>query len=357
MTSKSPIDTSQPIHNARRRLSVVSDNKLVEGFESVGLNEKGEDNATETTKPTNSSSSGFVVNSYGGYSKKGYAPYNPKKKNQDALIMAEDPKTRSLVFCVMDGHGEAGDKVSQAIKSKFSKDLFEHKSFQDTSSNKNIIVALKDVIYKCEEEVLRDGEIETDFSGTTFTCVVIRDRSCITANVGDSRSIVGFKNKDNKITALSLTEDHKPDNPEEKKRIEASGGRVFAVEYEDGVDGPARVWLKHMDVPGLAMSRSLGDGVAHKAGVISEPDFTEYHFQDSESHEDLILVIASDGLWEFMSNQEVIDITANTDEPRYAVDRLIKEAHERWMNEEQVVDDTTVCVAFLGAFKTNSPKK
>ena len=202
-----------------------------------------------------------------------------------------------------------------------------------------------------------DGEIETDFSGTTFTCAVIRDRSCITANVGDSRSIVGFKNKENKITALSLTEDHKPDNPEEKKRIEGAGGRVFAVEYEDGVDGPARVWLKHMDVPGLAMSRSLGDAVAHKAGVISEPEFNEYRFQDSESHEDLILVIASDGLWEFMSNQEVIDIAANTDEPRYAVDRLIKEAHERWMNEEQVVDDTTVCVAFLGAFKTNLPKK
>jgi hypothetical protein len=46
---------------------------------------------------------GFIVNSYGGYSKKGYAPYNPKKKNQDALVMAEDPKSRSLLLCVMDG--------------------------------------------------------------------------------------------------------------------------------------------------------------------------------------------------------------------------------------------------------------
>jgi hypothetical protein len=37
---------------------------------------------------------------------------------------------------------------------------------------------------------------------------------------------------------------------------------VFAVEYEDGQDGPQRVWLGHMDVPGLAMSRSLGDKVS-----------------------------------------------------------------------------------------------
>ena len=62
---------------------------------------------------------GFIVNSYGGFSKKGYAPYNPKKKNQDALVMAEDPKTRSLLLSVLDGHGEDGDKVSQSLKSKF----------------------------------------------------------------------------------------------------------------------------------------------------------------------------------------------------------------------------------------------
>lgn len=95
-------------------------------------------------------SSGFIVNSYGGYSKKGYAPYNPKKKNQDALIMAEDPKTRSLLFCVMDGHGEDGDKVSQSIKSKLANYLFKHRDFAT-----DIKAALTDVIARCEAEVLR----------------------------------------------------------------------------------------------------------------------------------------------------------------------------------------------------------
>ncbi|RYY71428.1 hypothetical protein EON63_21720 [archaeon] len=45
------------------------------------------------------------------------------------------------------------------------------------------------------------------------------------------------------VSAVALTMDHKPDLPAEKARIEAKGGRVFAVEYDDGVDGPARVWL------------------------------------------------------------------------------------------------------------------
>ncbi len=128
---------------------------------------------------------------------------------------------------------------------------------------------------------------------------------------------------------------------------------MFAVEYDDGVDGPARVWLGHMDVPGLAMSRSLCDAVAHSAGVSSEPEFVDYEFNPN-GREDLCLVMASDGLWEFMTDQEVMDIAFTTTEPRFAVDRLISESNERWMREEQVIDDTTVCVAFLGAFQVNA---
>ncbi len=153
---------------------------------------------------------------------------------------------------------------------------------------------------------------------------------------------------------MNITSDHKPDIPAEKARIEAKGGRVFAVEYDDGVDGPPRVWLGHMDVPGLAMSRSLGDAVAHSAGVSSDPEFNEYVLGEG-GREDLILVMASDGLWEFMTDQEVMDMAFTTTEPRFAVDKLINEANERWMKEEQVIDDTTVCVAFVGNFNASSP--
>ena len=131
---------------------------------------------------------------------------------------------------------------------------------------------------------------------------------------------------------------------------------MFAVEYDDGVDGPMRVWLGNQDVPGLAMSRSLGDAVAHTAGVSSEPEFVEYDFNPN-NREDLILVMASDGLWEFMTDQEVMDIAYNCTEPRYAVDKLISESNERWMKEEQVIDDTTVCVVFLNSFRANGGAK
>jgi serine/threonine protein phosphatase PrpC len=318
----------------------MSDNNLIEGLDKVNLETQEEEKAQTTTD----NSGGFIINSYGGYSKKGYAPYNPKKKNQDALIMAEDPKTRSLLLCVLDGHGEDGDKVAQYIKGKFANYLFKHRAFAD-----DIKTAIGDAVAKVESEILRDPSIETDFSGTTFVCAVIRGNTMVTGNVGDSRTTIGYRNASGGITGVAVTKDHKPDLPEEKARIEEKGGRVFAVEYDDGVDGPPRVWLGHMDIPGLAMSRSLGDAVAHSAGVSSEPEYVEYEF-NPDGREDLILVLASDGLWEFMSDQEVMEMALQTTEPRYAVDKLISEANERWMAEEQVIDDTTVCVAFLGGF-------
>lgn len=64
--------------------------------------------------------------------------------------MAEDPKTRSLLLCVMDGHGEDGDKVAQALKGKFANYLFSHKLFAS-----DIKGALTEVIAKMEGEVLR----------------------------------------------------------------------------------------------------------------------------------------------------------------------------------------------------------
>ena len=109
------------------------------------------------------------------------------------------------------------------------------------------------------------------------------------------------------------------------------------------MSGPARVWLGDMDIPGLAMSRSIGDTVAHSAGVISEPERIVYDLHDN----DKMIIVASDGLWEFMTSQQVVDFIARVSEPKKAVDMLAAEASARWMKEEQVIDDTTITVAYL----------
>ncbi|CAE7621344.1 unnamed protein product [Symbiodinium sp. KB8] len=342
--SKEPTESSDGLRGTRRRLSVVSDNKLIEGLASMG--EAGTEEITSKTAK-------HVVKSYAGLSKKGYAPYNPRKRNQDSIMMVEDPATGSLLFGVLDGHGEAGDLVSHYLTDRIPDRVFAHKKWATDP-----LAALSEETAKLEAALLSGAcacsppvcagvangntSIDTEFSGTTAVMGVLRGNKLAVANIGDSRVILGEKTTGG-TKAIEVSLDHKPDRPDEQKRIESCGGRVFAVEYDDGVDGPPRVWLGHMDIPGLAMSRSLGDSVAHTAGVISEPELTEAEVGPNVK----TLIMGSDGLWEFISNQEALDMIEGITDPKKAVDILVSESGERWMKEEQVIDDTTVIVAYF----------
>lgn len=325
-----------PFLKMRRRLTVTGTSETIDGVAKLTVED---DTAAAVADHVEYHAMiRCAVSEYSGVSKKGHAPYNPRKKNQDSLIMADDPSTNSLILCVLDGHGEHGDGVSIYFRDNLVNEMLRHPSWS-TDCKKSA----RDSILKVEHQVIRNFRIDTEFSGTTLSMVIIRSNKIIGVNVGDSRAVIG-KEEDGALIGEGFTEDHKPDTPLEKERILAAGGRVFAVEYDDGIDGPARVWLGHMDVPGLAMSRSLGDAVAHTAGVISEPEFTE---RELDPNTDRFIVLATDGLWEFCNNQETVEMADATKGPGEAVDTLVREANNRWMLEEQVIDDTTVIVAYL----------
>ena len=104
-------------------------------------------------------------------------------------------------------------------------------------------------------------------------CAVFFDsKKVFCANVGDSRAVLFSQGKKQTIKVTPISEDHKPSLPNEKKRVLSMNGRVEPIQGQNGQWlGPERVWMKNEDTPGLAMSRSLGDGLAHSVGVSSEP--------------------------------------------------------------------------------------
>lgn len=144
--------------------------------------------------------------------------------------------------------------------------------------------------------------------------------------------------------AENLSIDHKPDLLEEYNRILAAGGRIFAIRYSDGVVGPPRVWLSHSNIPGLAMSRSIGDFIVHTVGVVSTPDIYEIELDQVV---DNLIIIATDGLWDQVSNAEAVNIASSFIEAQYAVAALIELARSRWLQNEKSIDDITVCVIYL----------
>ena len=165
-------------------------------------------------------------------------------------------------------------------------------------------------------------------------------------NIGDSRSIL-CSNKDGKKYSRNLTVDHKPSLPLEKMRIEASGGEVY--EYMNDSEeayGPPRVWVRGEKYPGLAVSRSFGDSVAASVGVISSPDVTEV-FLD---YYDKAIVIASDGVWDMLTNEEVTNIAvkyAKINQPEKAANTIINKARKKWEEEEGAHIDDISCIVIV----------
>ena len=108
---------------------------------------------------------------------------------------------------------------------------------------------------------------------------------------------------DDKLQPIQLTNDQKPEDPEEQARIVAFGGRVQRLLDPNGQRiGPYRVWEANSNSPGLAMSRSIGDVIGKQIGVISTPVCSRYAINTDN---DYFIVLASDGVWDVMDNDDV----------------------------------------------------
>lgn len=290
-----------------------------------------------------------IVTKFAFATRVGYIPNNPYKVNQDAYILS--PNLLKLpafhYFGVCDGHGQNGKEVSGYVKQRLP-ELIES-IVKVTGDDKK---ALTESFVTVNTE-LDYVPFDCQFSGTTCCTVLFKGNKIISANSGDSRAIVvrNSPSQSNKgVTSIQveqLTRDHKPDEQDEYARIIEKGGRVEAFKDMNGDPmGPMRVWVQHEDVPGLAMSRSLGDKVAQSVGVIPVPEILDYTLTPN----DQFILIASDGVWEFMSNVDVARLVypyVEKNAPEAAANALVKEATKRWKKEEEVIDDITCIIIFL----------
>ena len=266
----------------------------------------------------------------------------------------------------MDGHGSNGHLVSNYIKEKIiqnfnniSFNFHKIKNIPPTiefpenildlivkNLKKNDFQKIKD-FYKLIDEGLSSNEIhfDTNFSGSTCIILFQVGDCLICSNVGDSRAIMLKENDE----IIELSKDQKPENDNEKKRIEEMGGIVSQCNdlYDDGKEGgPFRIWMKGCDYPGLAMSRSIGDKIAHDIGVSSEPEILNFNIDNKCQ----CLVIGSDGVWQYLSNfdiEKIIEPFLNKKEAENCCKEIIRNASLKWIENDCIVDDITVSVIFL----------
>ncbi|KAL1531982.1 protein-serine/threonine phosphatase [Salvia divinorum] len=179
-------------------------------------------------------------------------------------------------FGVYDGHG--GWLVARDCSERLHKllaEIVEADAGEEIAWERVMAAGFR----KMDEEVNKSGASVAS-TGSTAVVAVVGEEEVVVANCGDSRAVLSRGG-----VAVQISDDHKPDRPDELERIEGCGGRVINW---NGV----RVWGV------LATSRSIGDKYL-KPYVITDPEVKVL----SRTKLDEFLILGSDGLWDVISNE------------------------------------------------------
>ena len=296
-----------------------------------------------------------------------------------------------LLLGVLDGHGAWGQRVVQ----------FCHRVCTAYFQANSAVIPedpagfLRGLCSECQTRLTAgDSGVNCSLSGTTAVFAVVIKGEVHIATLGDSRGVLGTASLPvpplaavhsqpsfctallsrirairqaipSDLKAAPLTTDQKPDDPEESARILVSGGEIRRAYNDFSLEsGPLRVWRPNEPYPGLAMSRSLGDCIAHTLGVSATPVLTHITLRPNS---DRFLVFASDGVWDVMANDEVcafidqnraISASEKSKNPEIVLasevpiaQLLCEEARTRWLSvievEDTVVDDISCIVVEL----------
>lgn len=276
--------------------------------------------------------------------------------NQDSWFAIELQGSYAL-YGVFDGHGPDGHHISQFAKEKLPKVILRDPrflSFDMSEMFKESFLAVQARIALADKQ----GRLRAKESGTTATLVVhdIPSKRIVVAHVGDSTAAIARRSRGRSLPfsfgldwfggsgweLLPLTQDHKPDSVRELARIHQAGfdimfdGRNHRIRCADGL-------------PGLNLSRSLGDLDGNSCGVLAaEPDVREHLL----TAEDEFVLLCSDGVWEYLPpNEASASLGRQVLTAPAVAETLAVEAQERWCRAAGdtlgYVDDITTVVASL----------
>ncbi|XP_047313873.1 probable protein phosphatase 2C 52 [Impatiens glandulifera] len=272
--------------------------------------------------------------------------------NQDAMIVWDDFMPEDVTFCgVFDGHGPNGHLVARRVRDVFPLKLLSFFSSHDSKSSGDreedkLHSLWRDLFLKSykamDKELSTHPSLDCFCSGSTSITLLKQGSNLFMGYIGDSRAVMGSKDENDSMVAIQLTVDLKPDLPREAERIKSCKGRVFALQDEPEV---SRVWLPFDDAPGLAMARAFGDFCLKDYGVISIPEFSHRILNER----DIFVVLASDGVWDVLSNEEVVQIVSSSPTRSSAARTLVESAAREWKFKYPTskMDDCAVVCLFL----------
>ncbi|XP_076960880.1 putative protein phosphatase 2C 76 [Bidens hawaiensis] len=187
--------------------------------------------------------------SEGGKLSCGYSSFRGKRASMEDFYDVKACKINGQTVClfgIFDGHG--GSRAAEYLKENLFKNLMNHPELLT-----NTRLAISETYQQTDSDFLEVGKDTFRDDGSTASTAVLVGNHLYVANVGDSRTVISKSGK-----AIPLSEDHKPNRSDERKRIENAGGVVM--------------WAGTWRVGGvLAMSRAFGNRML-KQFVVAEPE-------------------------------------------------------------------------------------
>ncbi|GFP87061.1 probable protein phosphatase 2c 9 [Phtheirospermum japonicum] len=265
-------------------------------------------------------SGGNSIGSGKGSSSRGHVKYGFSLTKGKANHPMEDYHVAKFVqvqgrelglFAIYDGH--LGDSVPAYLQKHLFSNILKEDFWNDPSG------AIAKAYEATDQAILSHSRDLGRGGSTAVTAILINGRQLWVANVGDSRGVLSKRGQ-----AIQMSIDHEPNT--ERGSIEHRGGFVSNLPGDvPRVNGQ------------LAVSRAFGDKNL-KTHLSSDPDMTSAEI-DAETD---LLILASDGLWKVMSNQEAVDIVKRIRDPQKAAKQLVLEA----LNRESKDDISCIVVRF-----------
>lgn len=279
------------------------------------------------------------------------------------------PHRSVAFFAVFDGHG--GREAAQFARDYLWEFIKKQRGFW-SKDDEEVCTAIRKGFVACHHAMWKKlpewpktltGLPST--SGTTASVVVIRGNRMYVAHVGDSAVVLGVQDdpSDQFIRAVEVTQDHKPELPKERERIEGLGGSVIKKSGVNRVvwkrprlthNGPVRRSTVIDQIPFLAVARALGDLWSYdfysgEFVVSPEPD-TCVVILDPSKHRYIIL--GSDGLWNMVPPQDAVSMCQDNDEAMApcgvsSARQLVSHALLRWRQRMLRADNTSAIVIAL----------
>lgn len=281
--------------------------------------------------------------------------------NQDDFLIARHKLAHDghiALYGVFDGHGPAGHLCAAYVRGSLPESLFgQHTLLMKPEET------LRQAFRQTQAGLLQQ-HFDTEVSGTTAALALVlnipsaspdaaRDAGgnppsetwLFVAHVGDSRVVLASHREEDPaaFSVTALTRDHRPDDAGEAERVRKDGGDIRKLHRNSGA---VRVFARDSDRPALALTRTLGASAAASCGVIPEPEVSAYRLRPGI---DVLLVLGTDGLFEFCGNTEVAGRILKEGASSAVLEQICAHSRRLWAQSSynETVDDITAIAVSL----------